>query len=330
MYGRFIFMASELNDQEQIRRYLLREVSDQEGAQVEMRIMVEEGYAEEVSMLEDELVDEYLGGGLTSGQRARFEASYLATPEGREHMNFAVAFQRHVSAMNTGNKVPNERDSKSGLFRSGWFAAQRPTSLALAVLVLLLLVLSSWLLLRVRRADRELDRVKSELASTREQSLSTAQQRAAERDGRLRSEEETRHQKASFEAEIASLKRQGTSAPGGAESIALVLSAGQQRGGGQIKPLTVQPGANTVRIRLILPESIHYHIYRATLRPNGGQEIVLPDGLPATRRGSGKSVIAGLPVQSLDSGDYSLTLYGGQPDDKSTYVATYGFRLIKR
>jgi hypothetical protein len=317
-------MAGELTDQEQIRRYLLREVSDEEDAQIETRLMTDDGYAEEISIVEDELVDEYLGGGLTSEQRARFEAAYLATPQGREHLNFAMAFQKYVSARSDGDSLPAGTDLRPRRLVTGWATA----SVALAMV---LLALSLWLLLRIQRADRELDRVRSELADSRQQGQIADQQLTAERDNRLRLQEEAEHQKVSLESEIASLKKQGLSTPVGlSESVAAVLYPGTERGaGGKINELSLKPGASSIRIRLILPEGKKYNVYRATLKPNGGVEKTLPNGLKATGTGHSRGVVAELQAQSLDQGDYSLTLYGGEPGDKSTYVATYGFRLIK-
>src|SRR5580704_6172798 len=301
-------MAGELTDQEQIRRYLLREVSDEEDAQIETRLMTDDGYAEEISIVEDELVDEYLGGGLTSEQRARFEAAYLATPQGREHLNFAMAFQKYVSARSDGDSLPAGTDLRPRRLVTGWATA----SVALAMV---LLALSLWLLLRIQRADRELDRVRSELADSKQQTQVADQQLSSERDNRLRLQEDAEHQKASLESEIANLKKQGLSTPVGlGEAVAAVFYPGTERGaGGKTNELSVKPGASSIRIRLILPEGKKYNDYRATLKPNGGVEKTLPNGLKATGIGRSRGVVAELQAQSLDQGDYSLTLYGGEP-----------------
>src|SRR5215471_18419867 len=80
-----------------IRRYILRELAEEEQQRIEERLMTDDAFFERLKIAEDELVDEYLGGELPHGERERFELSFLTTPEGRQQISFNTAFNRYVS-----------------------------------------------------------------------------------------------------------------------------------------------------------------------------------------------------------------------------------------
>jgi len=88
-----------------IRRYLLRELPKGEQKRVEERLMTDDAFFERLKVAEDELVDEYLGGGLSENERQRFELSFLTTPEGRRQVRFNTALRKYVSAADTGERI---------------------------------------------------------------------------------------------------------------------------------------------------------------------------------------------------------------------------------
>jgi hypothetical protein len=85
-------------DKQEIRRYLLGALDADRKTLLEERILsVPEAY-EEVSMVEDELVQDYVAGGLSELERQQFETSFLTTAERQKNLRFAQLLTRYVNA----------------------------------------------------------------------------------------------------------------------------------------------------------------------------------------------------------------------------------------
>ena len=85
-------------DKQEIRRYLLGALDADRKTALEERILsVPEAY-EELSMVEDELVHDYVAGGLSELERQQFETSFLTTAERQKNLRFAQLLTRYVNA----------------------------------------------------------------------------------------------------------------------------------------------------------------------------------------------------------------------------------------
>ena len=80
-------------------RYLLGDVSDEERVQLEERYFVDDGVFEQLSALEDELIDDYIRGELAESQRKQFELHFLTSVERRQKLAFAESFAQYLSKM---------------------------------------------------------------------------------------------------------------------------------------------------------------------------------------------------------------------------------------
>ena len=78
-------------------RYLLGDVSDEERVQLEERYFVDDGVFEQLSALEDELIDDYIRGELAESQRKQFELHFLTSVERRQKLAFAESFAQYLS-----------------------------------------------------------------------------------------------------------------------------------------------------------------------------------------------------------------------------------------
>jgi CHAT domain-containing protein/Flp pilus assembly protein TadD len=88
-------MARNHDDQEAVRQYLLRQLSNDEQRTVEQRLLSEDELFEELEIAEDELIDQYLAGQLANSDREKFKRNFLATAEGNQKLRFAQALGRH-------------------------------------------------------------------------------------------------------------------------------------------------------------------------------------------------------------------------------------------
>jgi methionine-rich copper-binding protein CopC len=109
--------------QKRIRPYLLGQLSDGAGEELEQNMLTNAELFEELLVVEDELIDEYLASQLDQDERARFEQHFLATPERHEQLRFAQALNRYVTVASqretaAGNFWPASKSSPTFLFRA--------------------------------------------------------------------------------------------------------------------------------------------------------------------------------------------------------------------
>src|SRR5262249_4784431 len=147
-----------------IRRYILRELAEEEQQRVEERLMTDDTFFERLKIAEDELVDEYLGGELPRSERERFELSFLTTREGRQQVSFNTAFRQYVSAAAGANRAqPIPARERPGALASllAFLSAQsRFAALAMAASVVLL-AFSAFLVIRLRHVQDQLDQLRA-------------------------------------------------------------------------------------------------------------------------------------------------------------------------
>ncbi|MET0647935.1 MAG: CHAT domain-containing protein [Pyrinomonadaceae bacterium] len=86
-------MSTSQEDQERIRLYLLGELVEAEEEAVELRLLTEAEFAEELELVEEELVDQYAGGDLAQPDRARLERRFFDAPERRRKLRVALALR---------------------------------------------------------------------------------------------------------------------------------------------------------------------------------------------------------------------------------------------
>ena len=79
--------------------------------------MTEEPFLDELRLEEEELIDDYVAGGLTPDERTRFEQHFLVTEERRSQLRFARALGRYVNERGGGALV-SDRGEGSGRGRT--------------------------------------------------------------------------------------------------------------------------------------------------------------------------------------------------------------------
>ena len=84
--------------QERLRRYLLGQLTDDAREEVEKDLLASAEVFEELLVVEDELVDQYLNESLEAADRSAFENHFLTTPERHDKLRFGRAFNRYLSA----------------------------------------------------------------------------------------------------------------------------------------------------------------------------------------------------------------------------------------
>lgn len=91
-------MKQQTEDDVELRRYLLGELSHEEQLAIEEQLFLDGEYLLRLKATEDELIDDYVYDELTAKAREEFETHFLAQPERHEDVRIARALKRYVSA----------------------------------------------------------------------------------------------------------------------------------------------------------------------------------------------------------------------------------------
>lgn len=83
-------------DDKTIRRYLLGQAGDLEQQSVEEGLLSDEQVRLQIELVEDELIEQYLAGELSSDERSVFESHFLAPGTRRQDMRLTEALQRYA------------------------------------------------------------------------------------------------------------------------------------------------------------------------------------------------------------------------------------------
>ena len=129
-------MSRKHRERNALRRYLLGQLSPSEQQSVELRLLSEEDFCEELEFVEDELLDDYFLNELSAKERHGFQETFLAHPERKRKLESSQALKRYLDAS------PRVKTKSSGRLESlrRWLSQSffsRPT---LGVVSLLLTV----------------------------------------------------------------------------------------------------------------------------------------------------------------------------------------------
>src|SRR5262245_43982739 len=94
-------MIPKAEDEKLIRRYLLEELTEDERRRLETRIFDDEELAarfpEHLSLLEDELIEDYVKGALTPREKKHFEDHFLRSRQRREKLSFVESLSKYAT-----------------------------------------------------------------------------------------------------------------------------------------------------------------------------------------------------------------------------------------
>ena len=133
-------------EHEDIRRYLLGDVSPEGQRSVEEGILTEASLLEELGSVEEELIDDYVGGDLSADDRERFERHFLSVPERHRKLTFAQALARYRSEQgvtNTAAASP-ERPTLAERLRAFWRGRPVPLRAAVGLAAVAVLAAAWW------------------------------------------------------------------------------------------------------------------------------------------------------------------------------------------
>jgi hypothetical protein len=137
---------TEMTD-ERIIAYLLKDLPEEEAERFEDECLAYEEWPAQVSLVEEDLIDDYLRNELAPGQRRSFERNYLTTPARLERVRIAAALLRHIDARAPAAiaATPPVKPTWFGWLRASWGSRALMPRGAVALAVVALTVGAWWL-----------------------------------------------------------------------------------------------------------------------------------------------------------------------------------------
>lgn len=133
-------MVRENHEQNTIRRFLLEQLSDSEREAFGLRLLNEDALSEEVEIAEDELIDDYLVGQLSTADHSRFLEVFLSTPERERKLHAGEAMKRHFE----NNSPPPPRLTLLGNLKKWFYSFSIPIAVPVAVAAMLIIGVVVW------------------------------------------------------------------------------------------------------------------------------------------------------------------------------------------
>lgn len=142
----------------EIRRYLLGTLTEQEKMRkIEERILLDDTFADDLTIAEDDLIEDYLDKNLTKSEEKQFVRFFLSVPERRERLDLIQNLQRYAAEAKTQETLPDssiptveeveEKENRHGKDdgeknsfwnSSGWFPMPAASLARYAVVILIL------------------------------------------------------------------------------------------------------------------------------------------------------------------------------------------------
>jgi hypothetical protein len=84
------------NLQNEVRRYLLGQLEEEDQERLELRLLTDPSFGEEFDTIVDEVTDQYVNNEFTDEERERIEKYFLTTPERQQKLEFATELLSHA------------------------------------------------------------------------------------------------------------------------------------------------------------------------------------------------------------------------------------------
>lgn len=305
--------------EKQIARYLLGQLGDSEQRQLEERLMTQADLFQQVQVLEDELIDEYLKNTLSAQDRADFEKHFLAAPERRQKLKFAGAFRSYLATANAGTE---EERSKSSFWQTFWAELRTPApALRYGFAALLVGVLFGGLRMAstIQRLNTQVAQIRTEKGSLQEREQQLQQQL-----------EQQRRRSQELEQQLALTQAQVRKPPATSLSpLVVFLTAGLVRDSGTLKRIMLTSETRLVELWLELADP-KYDNYRVVLQDDEGSEVLALNKAKPQRLGSNQFIVVTLPAKDLPTHDYLLKLSGASKTGELDPINSYSFGIRRR
>lgn len=342
-------MKHDVQQEIELRRYLLGEMSLEEQVLIEQRLFFDSEYAELEQAVEDDLIDDYLHDDLLSSEREKFETHFLERPEHRDNLTLAAALKTHLDsrtvdppvsgqvvwsapAINDPLTGAGETVPESKVTRFSSIVWKKRIALLLPIAALLIFSILLWTAFRSNRgpaANAPLQATDQQPAQTQPDEKQTVpvtnNSNAGEtaQQGNANERPDNRPENSSKSVE--------RSVPRTQVATFVVTAGGSPRGSGSTKKITIEADTREVVLQLPLEFSESYERYRAVLL-SGERTIDQWNDLKSQQDEVWGTIVSiGIHVDRLREQSYRIRVRGIPNDQQPAEPAvTYPFSVERK
>jgi hypothetical protein len=337
--------------------YLLGDVSDSERQLLETEYFSDDEAFQKMLSAEDDLVDAYARGALSTEHRRLFEKRFLKSAGGRERLGFARTLAGAVAE--TPPVVASQpvvltqpvlnANSQPGFWAMLW---SRSPALSFAVVMLAILLLggNTALLVERRNTRNQMEALRAERdkltqqAAALQKTIESEQARGNESVAQIKSLQEQlaqanerrpeRSQGSKFPDNKTNLSPEQND-PRFRDTIAqnrqnefTVYPGSVRSSGGSTNRFTISKAQRSISLRLVIENPGAAESYRASIETTDGASVKSFDSLKPTS----ENIInlPRVPASELPSGVYVITLQGKQPDGTFRKIGDYTFNVVRK
>lgn len=318
-----------------ITKYLLGGLSKKEREALEDHYFSDGSTFEEMTIVEEELIDGYLRDEFPKPMRQEFEKSYFSSPERRKRVMEAAGFRNALFAVKDrethGLNLSRLRYWLRGLL-SFFASSNRILVVASLAFVLILLSLGCVLIvIKNTQLQSQISQTQAEKKALEErerQILDEISEQKAAND-KLRDENQrARNQSEQLKEELESLKLSQLRSPAQIPDVSFELASNLVRGSSNPAQLEIPRNARLVELQLNL-EANDYERFRVELQAEGAKTWIKTFNRREVAS-SNRQIIIRLPASLLSIGDHTITLSGASRDSNFEPIARYPFHVLRK
>jgi hypothetical protein len=312
--------------------YLLGALSETDTEGLDKMSLTDGEFADQLLVVEDDLVDSYARGELSGDLLNRFTSHYLASPRNREKVKVAenlvlfadkaaTASAISIGAISRASPAPDKtvlrKTSRTSFFSMPRLALQW----GFAAAALIFLVAGGYLAYENLLLRREMSQTKTERTALEQREQELQRQLAAQRSA----DAETEQELAQVRERLAQLEQKEPPDQTRDPKVVAFNLAPQTRGAGQVAAISVPAETDTVAFKLEV-EATGFPRYQLALKDSASGQIIWRS---ARLRATGAALRVSVPARLLKSQNYVLELSGVSAAGDAENVANYPFRVIK-
>jgi hypothetical protein len=289
-----------MTGENQLRQYLLGDLSTEERTAFEDQYFVDVALFEELIATENDLIDSCVRGALRGSEKQKFESRYGTSPQGQARIQFAHAFSQvtqrlaHDATISIWSRL-GEGWQHRGVLQ--WALATVAFAVALGFMWQNRLLRSELQYASVGQAElrREEDALRQQLAAS----------------GINKRGEQT--------IETAKLEPE----------VLLRLTPGAVRGANHQVELVISPTVLLVELQMVLDQD-EYASYQAQLQTVEGMELLRANYLKSQAVGASKVLLWPVPTDSIQPNDYVVRLSGIRNGHVTKEIESYSFHVVRK
>jgi hypothetical protein len=312
-------------NEEALTRYLLGELDEEGKEQIEAHYLENREFFDLLLLVEDELIESYVGDRLTEKERYDFEKYFLTSRSRRERVQFAESWKIFLVGLSTDDTDANKPIDRKLFFMPSKVSNPAPWLPWAAILILL--AGCTWLTVELVRLRKSLGISEAERVALKEGQDELRQQ--IEESDRNNQQLSKDLENVRDEADRVARGPDVRPAPPPAGTVSFILSPGILRDLDESKKLNITPSAKWVRLDVRFKQA-DYKSYTASIRTVDGNEVTRRNQLRSRTAGSTESVIVQLPADRLKKQNYILTLEGVTEAGETEKVGQYPFTVMRK